>query len=542
MIVTNNKDRETKHYICFPFVKGLSDQVNRILKEYQINVLHSVNKKVDCVIKCGKDEMTNSNKTGVVYRINCVNCEACYVGQTGRHLATRISEHRKDINKCENNWSVVSKHARTSAHKGKCIATAFGNDICETHLGSLVIQNLVHNPPKNPPYDAMIMEIFGSPCFAAIAHLLNIPVIGVSTTSMYPWLHELIAQPENLAFIPNNCGNVNFSMNLWQRIYNVFSFLYCKLYFHYLTIPQDDMVRKYLGPNLPSIRNMNPALVLINSHIALNGILPMTPALVQIGGIHIREDDSPLSHELKKWMDDSKDGFVYFTFGSMILIETFPRKILDVFYASLGKIAPVRVLMKVPNPKKLPPGLPENIRTFSWLPQLKVLNHPNIRAFITHGGIMGIFEAIIYGVPMIGMPLCMDQYNNIDTNVAKNIAVKLDVYKITEKDMDVALNAILHDPRYIETIKNLSRRFHDQSLSPVDTANYWIDYVLKYGDDVLRSPAMDLAWWQIYLIDVAACLLLCAAAIITIAVFIARFVIKMINRNHYKLLHAKKTN
>ncbi|XP_026823909.1 UDP-glucuronosyltransferase 2C1-like [Ooceraea biroi] len=424
----------------------------------------------------------------------------------------------------------------------KAIATHVGTDSCKHHLGNPVIQNLVRNPPKDPPYDAMIMEFLGAPCFGAIAHLLNVPLIGVSTSSLLPWLHELIAQPENLAIVPNTCVNVVVPMNLWQRTYNVFSFIYSKLFFTYFTSPQDDLVRKYFGPNLPSIRSMNVALILINSHIAVNGIQPMTPALVPIGGIHIREDDSPLPQELKKWMDDSKDGFVYFTFGSMVLIETFPRKILDVFYASLGKIAPVRVLMKVPKPKKLPPGLPKNIHTSPWFPQLKVLNHPNIRAFITHGGIMGTLEAIIYGVPMIGIPLYVDQYNNIDAYVAKNIAVKLDVHKMTEEDMDAALNAILHDPKYIENSKNLSQRFHDQPLSPVDTANYWIDYVIKYGDDVLRSPAMDLTWWQIYLIDVAACLLLCAAVTITVAVFIIRFMMKMINRNHQRLLHSKKTN
>jgi len=78
--------------------------------------------------------------------------------------------------------------------------------------------------------------------------------------------------------------------------------------------------------------------------------------------------------ELKKWMDDSKDGFIYFTFGSMVMIETFPRKILDIFYKSLAKIAPVRILMKIPKPEKLPPGLPENIRISSWISQLKILS------------------------------------------------------------------------------------------------------------------------------------------------------------------------
>lgn len=73
-------------------------------------------------------------------------------------------------------------------------------------------------------------------------------------------------------------------------------------------------------------------------------------------------------------MNDSKDGFIYFTFGSMVMIETFPHKFLRVLYVSLGKIAPTRILMKIPNPEKLPPGLPGNIYMSPWMPQIKVLS------------------------------------------------------------------------------------------------------------------------------------------------------------------------
>jgi glucuronosyltransferase len=73
-------------------------------------------------------------------------------------------------------------------------------------------------------------------------------------------------------------------------------------------------------------------------------------------------------------MDDSKEGFIYFTFGSMMTIESFPHEILNVFYSSLAKIAPINVLMKIAEPEKLPPGLPENIYTFPWIPQLEVLS------------------------------------------------------------------------------------------------------------------------------------------------------------------------
>lgn len=74
-------------------------------------------------------------------------------------------------------------------------------------------------------------------------------------------------------------------------------------------------------------------------------------------------------------MDESIDGFVYFSFGSMALIESLPRKVIQIFYKSFAKISPVRVLMKIPHPEMLPPvGLPKNVRIFSWLPQIKVLS------------------------------------------------------------------------------------------------------------------------------------------------------------------------
>lgn len=73
-------------------------------------------------------------------------------------------------------------------------------------------------------------------------------------------------------------------------------------------------------------------------------------------------------------MDKSTEGFIYVSFGSMVLLESFPEEIILAFYRSLGKIAPVRVLIKIVDPKKLPAELPKNFRTFSWISQYKVLS------------------------------------------------------------------------------------------------------------------------------------------------------------------------
>lgn len=51
--------------------------------------------------------------------------------------------------------------------------------------------------------------------------------------------------------------------------------------------------------------------------------------------------------------------------------------------------------------------------------------------------------------------------------------------------------------------KELSEKFKDRPLSPMDTAIYWIEHVAKFkGGQHMRSPAVNLPWYQYYLIDV----------------------------------------
>jgi len=48
----------------------------------------------------------------------------------------------------------------------------------------------------------------------------------------------------------------------------------------------------------------------------------------------------------------------------------------------------------------------------------------------------------------------------------------------------------------------MSKKFNDRPMSALDTACYWIEYIMRNGGDILRSPAVDLYWWEVALIDV----------------------------------------
>ncbi|XP_076291113.1 UDP-glucosyltransferase 2 [Lasioglossum baleicum] len=442
-----------------------------------------------------------------------------------------------------NNLTFADMKSMLSSSASHAIATLAGNEVCVS-LSDPRIQELVKNPPNDPPYDVILVEVFGAHCYFAIGHLLKKPMIGVASAILYPWHYGMISAPENLAYSANNLISFPPQMDFWQRTYNVLHTIYHKWNFLHHSSEQTEIARKYLGDNIPDVRSLerNISMILVNSFIGMNGVKDMNPALVEVGGLHVQEEGVELPESLEKWMNESTEGFIYFSFGSMVKIESFPMNYLDIFYKSLGKIAPVRVLMKIANPSELPPGLPKNVHTSPWIPQVKVLKHPNVKAFITHGGLMGTQESIHYGVPLIGIPLFADQFININTYVRCNIAIGLDLNTLTEKKMDDALNAVLHDPKYRETMKKVSARFLDRPLSALDTAIYWVEYIARNGGDALKSPAMNLTWYQVQLLDVYLFVLTVVGLAIYIVIRIVRFAIGAISVPPQEVYHQKKVS
>lgn len=391
------------------------------------------------------------------------------------------------------------------------LTTDFGSSYCHL-MGNEKMQKFIKNPPNDPPYDLIITEYFASPCYLGFGHLLNAPVaIAVSFLEM-PYIDNFMGSPFNYGFFSGHYNDYPVVDTFLDRLWNFIVNYKEEQKFYYYTSDQTDLMRKYLDlPNLPDIRELerNVSLAIVNSHHSYHGIRAVTPAIVEVGGIHIVESDQKVNPELKEWLDSANHGLVYFSMGSILAIEEMSKEMISIFYQSFAKISPIKVLIRCANSTKLPPGLPSNAMTLSWIPQIAVLRHKNTRVFITHGGFGGTQEAIYYGVPMIGIPVFSDQKKNIYALAQKNMAVALDIDNINEDIVNTALDAVLHDPKYRESAKKISKMFKDRPMSAIDTAIYWIEYVIRNGPQSLRSHAVDLPWWKLYLIDVFVFLIAC---------------------------------
>ena len=56
-------------------------------------------------------------RTGVVYQIPCSECPKVYVGQSGRTLKHRLSEHRRALQKGDVAASALAEHVWSTGHQ-----------------------------------------------------------------------------------------------------------------------------------------------------------------------------------------------------------------------------------------------------------------------------------------------------------------------------------------------------------------------------------------------------------------------------------------
>jgi UDP:flavonoid glycosyltransferase YjiC (YdhE family) len=75
------------------------------------------------------------------------------------------------------------------------------------------------------------------------------------------------------------------------------------------------------------------------------------------------------------------------------------------------------------------------------------LAHPNVKLFITQGGLQSFHEATYHAVPLIGIPFICDQQHNVRKMVDAGVGVKLDYATITKDELVKTIMKVLHDPR-----------------------------------------------------------------------------------------------
>lgn len=209
----------------------------------------------------------------------------------------------------------------------------------------------------------------------------------------------------------------------------------------YTTPAIDAMVRHKFGHDVPSVGELakETSLFLVNQHFSLSGVKPLPPSVIDIGGIHIQKA-KPLDAELQKFLDNAEHGVIFISWGSMIRADTLPPAKREAIVRAVKRLKQ-RVIWKWENTTL--EQKPDNLYVSKWLPQRDILCHPNVKVFMSHGGLMGSSETAYCGVPVVVTPMYGDQFVNAAALKYRGMGVVLNYGDITENSVLRSIREVL---------------------------------------------------------------------------------------------------
>ena len=242
------------------------------------------------------------------------------------------------------------------------------------------------------------------------------------------------------------------------------------------------------------------SILLSASHPITHGSWPYPPNLIECGSLHLK-DPKPLPNDLRNFMDSATKGVVFVSFGSAIKPSAMTKERMMIFLEAFRKID-LSVIWKWDSEI---PNLPKNVMISPWVPQQDLLGHPNLKVFVTHGGMGSIMESIYHKAAIVGIPLANDQKVNLIRAAKNGFARMLDWTSLSAEELSNAINEGAKDKDMGSAVERTHNLYVDRMERPVEVAAYWLEYVCRHrGAGILQpSAGNEVPWYQRHHVDIA---------------------------------------
>uniref|UniRef100_A0A1B6DDM3 UDP-glucuronosyltransferase n=1 Tax=Clastoptera arizonana TaxID=38151 RepID=A0A1B6DDM3_9HEMI len=399
-------------------------------------------------------------------------------------------------------------------------AFIFGYKVCEAALSDPKTLSLLSRPA-----DVLILDGAYPECAAGLVFHFNKPFILLNTVGFYTGSMSLAGSPAIYSVTPYFGFPHSDDMNLWERFLNAIWSFGISVGHKFLVLNFiDPIIRSYLGDNTPSAHEVlkNVSFILQNGHFSVSYPRPYLPGVAEIACMHCKPT-KPLPLYLEEFVTGGLgNGFVYVSMGSSVRAVNMPAYLRQTMIRVFSEL-PFQILWKWEADPENIDDLPKNVLLGKWLPQQDLLGHPKIKAFVSHGGLLSLYESAYHAVPVVAMPVFFDHECNAHKAEKDGYALKLHLKGITYEKFLGAIMTVIDDPKYKINAILRSTLLKDQPEPPLERAIYWIEYVLRHsGAYHLQSPARNLNFFQYYMIDIL--------IIIMLALLVAFKLLKLIIR------------
>jgi len=347
-------------------------------------------------------------------------------------------------------------------------------EFCSQVLRPSLVEELL-----DQKFDVAVIDLMFNECGLALAHQLGVPSVGYWAFSFASGVQEYTSMGAPPSFVPAMMSRMSTKMNFIERTFNFALKSVERLYMAYHASIIDDLLADHL-PTSPDSSQLlaNLSGVLINTDYVLDYARPQPPSFINVGGLQINSDPGPLPQNMLQFMEGAEHGVILFTMGFIYDPTAVPRSSIQKLMSVFSRL-PQRVIMKLAS-KEWAMAAPSNVLVVPWVPQQAVLAHPRTKIFITHCGMHGVLEAIHYSVPMVGMPVFIDQGDILTRMEEAGIAVGV-TKEASSEDIHQAIREVRDNPVYSQNIQALSRVFQDKETHPMKQATNLVEFIGRTG-------------------------------------------------------------
>lgn len=320
------------------------------------------------------------------------------LSQRGHHLtvisyvrhpqAAQLSNYEQllisDVNEDQSNTTinVVPLTEHTPTRSLKVLLTEYydlyanGQISCEHFFKSGHVATVLERH-KQQPYDVLLTEYFTSDCQLAIAKLLNLPIIGISTCALMPYFYDRIDLPDTPSYVQSEYVGFARPLQWSERLLNFAQAKLLKLIYRLHTNRADNaLIKRHLNidVNVDAVARAQTAFILGNQHYSHMGSRPRTQQFLEVGGVHITsQDEHQLSPRIVQFLEQSKHGVIFISWGSMVRASSIDAEKRDAIIKVLLQ-QPLDVIWKWESSEQPKPQLDDKKFLFvKWAPQLALL-------------------------------------------------------------------------------------------------------------------------------------------------------------------------
>jgi hypothetical protein len=161
-------DEDVSKFISIPFCPPLTHRLSNELKKFGYRVVYNNNgEKLSDLLGSTKDRIPDDEKSGI-YEINCLDCDATYIGKSKRKIKIRGKEHQDDCRKPPSEEKPVAKHSIELNH----------------NLGEIKLLKEVRKVSQLDSYESLFLNRFSN------KNLINIQKLGNNPSVLYKFVQS----------------------------------------------------------------------------------------------------------------------------------------------------------------------------------------------------------------------------------------------------------------------------------------------------------------------------------------------------------------